>query len=316
MNGNRQTIDDSVLEAAATWVAKLQSDDATAADRAAFELWVSAHSDHRMAYEELRALWSDLGDVPIPSERLGELHAQRRRRVGGFVGLCLAAGFAMLALATPYGDRWRADFYTGVGEIRRITLEDGTEVDMNTDTALVVRYGQGRRKVRLLRGEAFFAVAKNPLRPFVVEEGALSAMALGTRYSVGTAGTERAAGVQVEEGRVEVEAAGQKAILGAGEVATIDKQGRLSMSKTDVAAGTAWRDGKLVFSRRPLRDVLSTLERYRHGRILLLDEAAGGLEVSGIFDLHDTDAALQVLEASLPLRVMRISGLMVVVQSR
>ncbi|KSV62095.1 hypothetical protein N183_09815 [Sinorhizobium sp. Sb3] len=99
MNGNRQTIDDSVLEAAATWVAKLQSDDATAADRAAFELWICAHPDHRMAYEELRALWSDLGDVPIPSERLGELHAQRRRRVGGFVGLCLAAGFAMLSLA-------------------------------------------------------------------------------------------------------------------------------------------------------------------------------------------------------------------------
>ncbi|OCP00042.1 MULTISPECIES: FecR family protein [unclassified Ensifer] len=316
MSGSRQTIDDSILQAAATWVARLQSDDATEVDRQAFERWVGQHPDHQRAYDELRALWGDLGDVPIPEGRLGELRAQSRRRVGGFVGLCLAAGVAILSLTTPYGDRWRADYYTGVGEIRRITLEDGTEVDLNTDTALVVHYGQDRRTVQLLRGEAFFAVAKNPSRPFVVEDGALSAMALGTRYSVGTAGADRAAGVQVEEGRVEVEAAGQKAVLGAGEAATIDKQGRISLSKVDVAAGTAWRDGKLVFSRRPLRDVLATLERYRRGRILLIDEAAGALEVSGIFDLHDTDDALRVLEASLPLRVIRLSGLMVVVQSR
>lgn len=316
MSGNRQTIDDGVLEAAAMWVAKLQSEDATVADREAFDRWVAEHPDHQAAYDELYALWGDLGDVPIPAGRLGELRAQRRRRVGGFVGLCLAAGVAILSLTTPYGDRWRADYYTGVGEVRRITLEDGTEVDLNTDTALVVRYEQNSRMVRLLRGEAFFAVAKNPFRPFVVEGGSISATALGTRYSVGTAGADRAADVQVEEGRVEVEASGNKAILGAGETATIDRQGRLSLSKADVAAGTAWRDGKLVFSRRPLRDVLATLERYRRGRILLLDETAGALEVSGIFDPHDTDDALRVLETSLPLRVTRLSGLMVVVQSR
>ncbi|WDZ80144.1 FecR family protein (plasmid) [Ensifer adhaerens] len=316
MSGNRQTIDDSILEAAATWVARLQSDDATAIDRQAFERWLGEHPDHRTAYDELRALWSDLGEVPISEGRLGELQTQRRRRVGGFVGLCLAAGVAILSLATPYGDRWRADYYTGVGEVRRIALEDGTEVDLNTDTALVVRYEQARRTVRLLRGEAFFSVAKNPLRPFVVEDGALSATALGTRYSVGSVAVDQAAAVQVEEGRVEVEAAGQKAVLGAGEAATVDRQGRISLSKADVAAGTAWRDGKLVFSRRPLSDVLSTLERYRRGRILLVDEAAGSLEVSGIFDLRDTDDALRVLEASLPLRVIRLSDLMVVVQSR
>lgn len=316
MSGNRPTIDDSILEAAAAWVARLQSDDATAADRQAFENWIAENPDHRAAYDELRALWSDLGEVPIPEGRLGELRARRRRRVGGFIGLCLAAGVALLSLATPYGDRWRADYYTGVGEIRHITLEDGTDVDLNTDTALVIRYDQGQRKVRILRGEAFFDVAKNPLRPFVVEDGSLSATALGTRYSVGSARANFAADVQVEEGRVQVEAAGQHALLGAGEAATVDAQGRLSVSKADVDSATAWRDGKLVFSRRPLGQVLATLERYRHGRILLLDETAGGLEVSGIFDLHDTDDALRVLEASLPLRVTRLSGLMVVVQSR
>ncbi|MEI2297284.1 FecR family protein [Ensifer sp. MJa1] len=316
MSGDRQTIDDSILEAAAAWVARLQSDDATAADRKAFDVWIGEHPDHRAAYDELRALWSDLEDVPISEGRLGELRAQRRRRVGGFVGLCLAGGLAILSLTTPYGDRWRADYYTGVGEVRRIALEDGTEVDLNTDTALVVRYEQGLRRVWLLRGEAFFNVAKNPQRPFVVEDGSLSATALGTRYSVGSAGADFPTDVQVEEGRVQVEAAGQNAILGAGEAATIDPEGRLSLTKTDVAAGTAWRDGKLVFSRRPLRQVLATLERYRHGRILLLDGSVGDLEVSGIFDLHDTDDALQVLEASLPLRVLRLSGLMVVVQSR
>lgn len=316
MSGDRQTIDDRVLEAAASWVARLQSDDATAADRQAFDRWIAEHPDHRAAYDELRALWSDLEEVPIAKARLGQLRAQRRRRVGGFAVLCLAAGVAMLSFVTPYGDRWRADYYTGVGEVRHITLEDGTKVDLNTDTALTVHYEQGQRRVRLLRGEAFFDVAKNPLRPFVVEDNALSATALGTRYSVGSVGAGFAADVQVEEGHVQVKAAGQNAVLGAGEAATIDRQGRLSLSKADIAAGTAWRDGKLIFSRRPLRQVLATLERYRHGRILLLDAEAGDLEVSGIFDLADTDDALHVLEASLPLRVLRLSGLMVVVQSR
>ncbi|HEV7310052.1 FecR family protein [Ensifer sp.] len=316
MSGNRQSIDDGILQAAAAFVARLQSGDATEMDRQALERWLAENPDHQAAYDELRVLWSDLGDVPIPAGRLGELRAQRRRRVAGFVGLCLAAGVAILSLSTPYGDRFRADYYTGVGEVRRIALEDGTQVDLNTDTALVVRYDEGRRTVRILRGEAFFAVAKNPLRPFVVEDGALSAKALGTRYAVRTAGGGGAADVQVEEGRVEVEAAGQKTVLGAGEAATIDRQGRISLSRADVAAGTAWRDGKLVFSRRPLREVLSTLERYRRGRILLIDPAAGALEVSGIFDLKDTDDALTALEASLPLRVTRLSGLMVVVQSR
>lgn len=316
MNDDRQEIDDSILQSAAAWVARLQSRDATMADREAFEAWRVENPEHARAYDDLRTLWADLEEVPIPRERLGRLRASRRRKATGIVALCLTAGVAATLMTTPYADRWRADYYTDVGEIRRITLADGTQVDLNTDTALAVHFDAGQRRIELLRGEAFFDVVKNPQRPFVVEEGTITATALGTRYSVGAAVGGSFPDVQVEEGRVQVQTAGQDAVLGAGEAATIDREGRLALSKTDIAAGAAWRDGKLVFSRRPLRQVLATLQRYRHGRILLMDGTAGDLEVSGIFDLHDTDDALRVLEASLPLSVMRLSDLIVVVRSR
>lgn len=316
MNNNRQDIDDSILQSAAAWVARLQSRDATMVDREAFEAWRVENPEHARAYDDLRKLWADLEDVPIPPERLGRLRALRRRKTSGIVALCLTAGVAAVLMTTPYADRWRADYYTGVGEVRRVTLADGTQVDLNTDTALAVRFDEGRRRIELLRGEAFFDVMKDPRRSFIVEEGTITATALGTHYSVKAATGSLSPDVQVEEGRVQVWTTGQDVVLGAGDVATIDREGRLALAKADVAARAAWRDGKLVFSRRPLRQVLATLERYRHGRILLMDGAVGDLEVSGIFDLHDTDDALRVLEASLPLSVMRLSDLMVVVRSR
>ena len=308
--------DDRLAEEAAGWVARLQSADATDQDRRAFALWLQRDPAHQPAYDDFKVLWAELKDVPIPSGRLKKLKASRRAAVGNVLALGVIAVLGTALYRMGFVDRLRADHYTAVGEIRSVTLADGSRVDLNTDTAIIVRYTPEERRIDLIRGEAFFDVAANAQRPFVVHGGALDAMALGTRYAVQGPSAAAPAGVQVESGRVGVTGAGGRVVLGAGEAARLGDQGRLVVTRADTASSTAWRGGKLVFSGEPLRQVLATLELYRHGRIIVLDAAAAEQRVSGIFDLNDTDQALQVLEDSLPVAVTRLTGMMVVVRSR
>jgi len=316
MAGRRQQgNEDRIAEEAAGWVARLQSSDATDRDRRDFELWLARDASHQAAYDEFRTLWGDLKDVPIPPGRLKKLRSSRRSAVSSVAAVGIIAVLSVALYRMGMIDRMRADYYTAVGEVRSLTLADGSRVDLNTDTAIAVRFSAGERHIELLRGEAFFEVTKNPLRPFVVEDSALKARALGTRYGVRTAAGGFGGDVQVEEGRVEVSHDSDRVVLEAGDVATLT-QGRISLSKGDVSSDTAWRTGKLMFSGQPLRDVLATLERYRHGKIIVLDQAAAERTVSGIFDLNDTDQALQSLEKNLPVSVTRLTGMMVVVRSR
>lgn len=317
MAGKREPdVDDQIAEEAARWVARLQSSDATERDQREFRLWVQRNPAHQAAYDEFKGLWADLKDVPIPSNRLKKLRMSRR----GAIGNLLAIGIIVALSTTLYRggalDRMRSDYYTAVGEVRSVTLTDGTRVDLNTDTAIIVRFSSHERQIELLRGEAFFNVAHDAARPFVVSDNTLKAKDIGTQYSMRSASSGLGNEVQVEEGSVEVTGKSDQVVLNAGDVASLTAEGRLSVAKADVANDTAWRTGKLVFSGQTLSDVLATLERYRYGRIVVLDRAAAQQKVSGIFDLHDTDQALQVLQDNLPVSVTHLTGMMVVVRSR
>lgn len=169
--------EDPVYEVAAGWVARLSSPDATESDREAFEVWRTSDPAHEAAYAEMDALWRKLGHIPDPR--------QRRRTAKGLAGIA-ALAFLGAALAHQLGfvDRMRADLWSGVGEITHATLADGSRIDLNTDTALALHFTETGREVELLRGEAFFDVAPDPRRPFVVHGNGLSARALGIRFSV------------------------------------------------------------------------------------------------------------------------------------
>lgn len=313
MTGKPRTIvEDPLLEEAAGWVARLQSRDASERDRHDFDNWLARDPANRAAYDELHQLWGDLREVPLKSKSFG----MRRGALGNVLALVLALALCAVVYRMGLTDRFRADYYTAVGEVRSVVLDDGTRVDLNTDSAIAVLYSAGERRIELLRGEAFFDVAKNGARPFVVHESAWRATALGTRYGVRTATGSSNGDVQVEEGSVEVSNGDERVVLAAGDAVSLGGAKRLAVTRTDVANDTAWRTGKLIFSGRPLREVLATLERYRFGRIVVLDEAAAGQMVSGIFDLKDTDQALDVLEGSLPVQVHRLGSMVAVVRSR
>ncbi|PKR54892.1 hypothetical protein COO20_05685 [Thalassospira marina] len=225
-----------------------------------------------------------------------------------------------------------ADYATGIGEQQNITLADGTVVHLNTASALSVNYTPIRREVHLQAGEARFDVHKNPDRPFVVIAGNGQARAVGTSYDVALG--DDAVYVRVSEGIVAVSAAngdggaskvdmpdantsavstnvvakglgdGGVHVL-AGQQVSYDASGRLGTVRAfDDAGQSAWLRGKLIFNQQPLNTVIAEIQRYRKGRIVLVNQDLASLKVSGVFDFHDLDDLLKSIDETTPASVI------------
>src|SRR5580658_2828863 len=226
---------------------------------------------------------------------------------------CLGA----LVLAVGLVFRWQEGRYsTAFGEQRIVTLADGSVIELNTDSALKVRFTKHQRAIRLIKGEAFFRVAHDTARPFVVSAGEASVKAVGTQFNVRMSSNSTL--VSVVEGIVEVRngTPDAQAVAGAesavrvttGEEASITpispqaSKKRLAVAK--IAASSAqrsasWTRGRVEFENTPLVDVLSEFQRYSDVRILIDDESIRQLKLTGSFDAHDPDSALAYI-ATLP----------------
>ncbi len=206
-----------------------------------------------------------------------------------------------------------ADYRSGVGQRRDVQLADGSLLILNTDSAVDVRFSAGERKLVLRAGEILVETASRrqaragaDSRPFLVETEQGSVQALGTRFTVRRRGD--ATEVVVLEDAVAVRAAQaprRPVTLRAGQ--------RLSFTAADIGpaqaaddTAAAWRDGSIVAGDWPLGRLVAELARYRPGR-LVCDPAVAQLRVSGAFPVGDTDKALAVLAASLPVRISRLT---------
>lgn len=313
----------SVKDVAAEWFVRLRHDAVSDGDRAAFEAWRDADPTHAEAYREMERLWAGLDQIerPAPS-RDGSDHAQvavigqaqrgRRRALQRFA---IAASVAALACVGAYGlapPGLFADHRTGFGEQREIVLEDGSTAHLNTAGALAVDFTADSRRVVLQAGEAYFEVATDRERPFIVEAEDGRIEALGTAFSVKRA--DGAVEVIVMESKVAVSVPEEAAKhLAAGEGIRFS-DGRLGeVVNVDAATALAWRRGRMVFDNRPLGEVLAELARYRQGRILVLNSEVESLPVTGAFSIADTDATLDTIERILPVRLHRFGELLVLV---
>lgn len=311
--------DDRVTETATTWFVRMRSGSASEAERQRFQAWLDADPAHSEAFAKAEALWDALGGLPDPRPA-----RERPRRLVIRRYALLAASLLLAAVGSLWAlggyDRLRADYATGVGEMRQVTLADGSVVHLNTDTALAVELGDERRLVHLFRGEAFFAVAADRRRPFEVVSDDVTARALGTAFAVQSDGS--ALTVAVAEGRVAVERAPRKApasepvTLGPGNVLRYAADGQVARFSADVDAITAWRQGKLVFANRPLRSVVAELDRYRPGRILLLSSTIADERFSGVVSLADTDRALAAIESTLPVEILHVTAYLTLLRAR
>ncbi len=304
------------IEQALEWLALRCGGPISAADRRAFEAWRAASPDHAAAYAEAEALWARLDwsealnqqsmgatQAAAPaSPRALPREAPRRWTPPSRRGLmAMAAGIGTLAV-TPLalqivsGERRR--FATEVGEIRHLSLEDGSRVSLGGRSVLATRVGDRVRQMRLDAGEAFFDVARDETRIFTVVGAGLKAEALGTAFEVrlGELGPE----VFVEEGRVRVTATatGEQTVIGAGERAAL-RGGALKRAAINPAGVAPWRRQRFSFIDQPLSEVVAEVNRYYRPGVTIASPELGARKVTAAFTIEQIPQALESLAQEL-----------------
>lgn len=298
-------LDRKVLEAAATWYVQLSAAPASERERAAWQAWLAKDARHAEAWTQVEKLQRQFAalspDVALPA--LAGVRA-RRRAVGKVLGILLAAGATGTAVFTvePLASRL-AEYRTGKGERRQLQLADGTDLMLNTDSAVSVFFTGSLREIRLYRGEVLLQTAADPARrPLVVHTPEGSVRALGTRFSVFS--HDGRSEVRVFEHAVELRPASSASSvlrLDAGQQTTFDRS-RLDPLGPVPVASDAWTNGMLMALDWRLGDLVRELGRYRPG-FLSCAEAVAGLRVTGSFRIDDTDIVLANLAGALPIRV-------------
>jgi transmembrane sensor len=333
---------------AARWAVRLADAPLSADEQRQLDVWLQADPRHLGALVRARATWLNLGRLGALSGRasvganstafavasaaqaptdepstepgvrdsaVARVHAnpalarpaQRWRGV-----MLLAASLAGLTLAF-LGFRWvtldGTGYDTGVGEVRRVALEDGSALTLNSNSRAIVRFQKKERTVKLLRGEALFEVAKDRSRPFVVHSGDVSVRAVGTAFAVRALPDDVV--VSVTEGVVEVseqQRPPQRVTVNEKAVVRPDTPVTITRQDAGVAQRSlSWRTGVLSFSGEPLAEAVREVNRYSTRQIEIADPTLGARPVIGIFKVGDVDAFAQAAAAALHTR-MHVSG--------
>ena len=346
---------------AARWFARQHSDTWTDADQAQFETWLDAAIAHRIQYlrivtawdqsARMKALgagvspgaipprdsWGDqrfFGGSTAQAETTGDAlaSASRPTRYNRLHWRFAAAALVAVALAVymlAVAPRFAADRYTtALGDVEDVSLGDGSKITLNTDTSIRVSFSDHERTIKLDKGEAFFDVAKDKTRPFIVYAGNKRVMAVGTRFSVRRDRDDIQ--VVVAEGRVNLAASAEQLLVaprtanGVHERPANDGKGSLPATFLDAGAVArtsnadvlvrpdagaeiekllSWRRGYVYFDNVPLADAVAEFNRYNTRKILIEDPAIAALRVGGNFRSTNIDAFLDLMQSGFPIAV-------------
>lgn len=317
-------IDPVIVRQASEWMARLWSGEASEDDKAACKQWRAAHPDHERAWNRLQLMEDKLHGIPreIARHTLRESAATAyltRRQALKLLGLItVTSGSIHLVRESNVWQSAFSDYSTQIGEIREITLPDGTHIMLNTATAIDIYFNNQERRIILRSGEILITTASDSAmtyRPFRIQSRQGMIEALGTRFVVRQdADISR---VTVFEGAVEIhpEHALDTAVqVGAGQHTTFSAE-RIMPPVAMQENAAAWSKGILVAENMRIADFLIELNRYRSG-LLRCDSAVSDLRVTGVFPLYDTDRALLNLTLGLPVRVVYRTRYWVTVQAQ
>lgn len=303
---------------AALWAAKLDGGSLSAADRNALDAWLAADPRHRRLLSEYCQFSADLeeqlphliaaGAVSLTAEAA---KPKRRRATALWFATTLAAAAAIAGGVWVARPTTQTDtFATSVAQRKTLTLADGSIVELNARTSLLVEMTGKVRHVRMADGEAFFTVAKDKSRPFVVETPAGSVHVTGTVFDVHAEPTADFAvtvfegSVQVMPGRTTANPSATAVMLHGHQqlVADADPATVRNLNDTELDDALAWRRGEIVFDGTPLQTALARFARY-HGRSITAAAPVAQLRIGGRYRLDNLDEFLTAMEAVLPVRV-------------
>lgn len=331
--------DTAAVEAeAAAWVARFDGGDVSAKDQAAFQEWLNRSALHREIIAEYGNLWSEfdaLKPLADGSETMRSASAQSSRdgmlkRTGSWLAACAAVVLVILGGAASFHPQLRKlaeiairppaglSYETAVGGKKQIALADGSTVILNTNSRLDVDFSGDRRDVHLVRGEAFFDVVHDKSRPFTVYANNYVVHDIGTAFDVHLSKTGLVE-VVVTKGSVEVAptiaapvAGGAKkpSVLVAGQNVVLDQKAESTeiVSSNDLGRKLAWRQGQLIYTGQPLKDVLADIGRYSDIKIELADPALENLPVGGAFRTDQIEAIFAALEDNFGVQAVWIDA--------
>lgn len=293
---------DPLQEDAAAWVARMDSGRWSSLDEADLQFWLDGDALRPGALLQMQASWMAL------DEALAERIAEPRRPIFG--RRSVLAGGGALAASLAGGLIWANSariYRTERGEIRRVPLEDGSVAEINTMSRIEVSLRDARRDVSIEQGEAWFQVAKDAKRPFLVAAGRIRAQAIGTAFSVRR--RDNGADVIVTEGIVDVWAGGAegaKKRLVAGEGAFIGNNAgikRLAGTAEGVENTLAWRAGQINLVGDSLSVAAAEFNRYNERQLVIVDPAIAGQLFDGVFRIDNPEGFALAIRDSLKVKV-------------
>ena len=310
MNTSANRID-AIRDQAIAWRMR-HEEGLSAAEQAAFDAWL-AEPRHHDAYAAADTLWAASGELERhpqfeatrawAEQASGRAWMTRRAMAAAFAAVVVGAGglFGYLqTLPKPLVDQ---SFRTAIGQQATVSLPDGSQLTLNTDTVVRTRADENRRLVYLDRGQAFFKVARDARHPFVVQAAGRTVTALGTAFDVRVA--DGGLKVVLVEGKVRVQSAKPIAptappmttdmAAGSQLVAVSDADWRLT--STNVARETSWLTGQLVFDDQSLAAIVEEMNRYSK-RKMVVDEGVAERRLSGNFTPGDVHGFSQALRAA------------------
>ena len=282
------------------WLLRAQQAPQDADLQAQLTRWCALDEANTKAYRKAQRMWQLTGQLapttvqqwPTPVAPSIARPLARPRRTRRWVAAAIAACL-VVALAPSLLLRWQADYRTGFGETRDITLSDGSVVQLDSHSAIAVDIAGNHRDVKLLRGQAFFKVMPDKSKPFHVWTQTLRVTVTGTAFNVDTQQNS----VAVQQGSVNVnqrQAGRQLASLVPGQRLSY-LGGRAELSRFTPSQAAPWRQGQLIADDLPISDVLTQLRRYTPAIIVLRDKQLGAQRVTGVYDLRKPQAALQAV---------------------
>lgn len=302
-----------IEKTAAEWAVRLSLSSPTASERAELDVWLGADVRHQGALIRAQAAWVDLDRVSALNAREASLPSilSSQAAESAFTRrTLLAAGLGAVALTGASAALWlwsrRGDlFESEIGEIRRVTLSDGSTMVLDSATKAEVRFSDARREIELVRGQGLFEVTKDPARPFVVLARGVSVRAVGTAFTVRA--VDQNVAVTVTEGVVEVSDNGPGGST-TPERVSADERAVVSGSRgiavqaipaAQVERHLSWREGLLSFDGESLAEAVAEVNRHNVLQIQVDDPALAARPVVGIFRTTDPEGFAQTVAAAL-----------------
>jgi transmembrane sensor len=312
-------IDAEIAEAAIDWLVRLQGETVTERDWLDFDAWLTASPVHAQAYDavlafdhrlefDARSAEGESVAAPPLTSNVVRLRPARRAWIWS-AGAAIAAAFVAGAVLLPNSGLMgvhETTYSTGVGERRTIALEDGSRIEMNAASRLTVRFERNARRVHLGDAQAFFDVAKDPSRPFLISAGDTQVRVVGTQFDVRHRDGQVA--VNVQRGLVEVrpnlpkDAASFRLRPGQGLSHRKGASADAHVSTVAVEEVAGWRQGRLIYRDQPLSQIAGDMNRLFPRPVKLGDAEAAHMRLSGVLIVDEQDAMVDRLSHLLPVR--------------